>query len=590
MKKLYLVLLSVFALLNTVIAQKLSVESFVLASTDITAQTEGRKDLNGDACALVKISFVGDMLDVEGNVIKPLVKRNNETWVFMTQGSQQMKVITKDNLPLMVSFADFGIEKLQSNRTYLLILSKPSGSQEPVDAGGNFYAISVQPKDAKVSIDGMLQASSSDGEYSAMLAYGSHTYKVEAGGYISKSGSFIIGKGDMTPIKVSLVSAMATLSVNCPTPDVSLYVDKKPVGSLPWNGSLKEGMHLLEVRKNGYRSQQKTVHLAQQQTLDVAFDELFAIQGNLSVNFKPFGSDVYVDGVKVGQSPCVFNGVLVGNHEVEVRKLGYTIFRQTVTISERQTAIISGSLRSASLSSTGNLVVKEALRGDIFSVLVKEGINIDMIKVEVGSLDMGVISEMRKSHEIESSDHRLTLTNDYFLGKYEVTQALWKAVMGNNPSFYKGDNLPMENVSWNDCKKFIEKLNSMTGLHFRLPTEAEWRFAERGGKKSLGYQYCGSNTLSDAAWFGDNSDSKTHDVGRKLPNELGIYDMMGNVCEYCEDTFVGHTQTESENRQYCVSLGGSWLYPANFFRVLKRGGQLLDSPSKTTGFRLALSE
>ena len=120
MKKLYLILLSVFALLNTVVAQELMVKSFVLAPTDITAQTEGRKDLNGDACALVKISFVGDVIDVEGNVIKPLVKRNNETWAFMTQESRQMKVVTKDYLPLMVTFGDYGIEKLQSNRTYVL--------------------------------------------------------------------------------------------------------------------------------------------------------------------------------------------------------------------------------------------------------------------------------------------------------------------------------------------------------------------------------------------------------------------------------------------------------------------------------------
>lgn len=97
MKKLCVILLYVFALLNTAVAQKLSVESFVLASTDITALTEGRKDLNGDACALVKISFVGDVADVEGNVIKPLVKRNNETWAFMTQESRQMKVVTKDH-------------------------------------------------------------------------------------------------------------------------------------------------------------------------------------------------------------------------------------------------------------------------------------------------------------------------------------------------------------------------------------------------------------------------------------------------------------------------------------------------------------
>ena len=598
MKKLYLIILSVFALLNTAMAQELMVKSFVLAPTDITAQTEGRKDLNGDACALVKISFVGDVTDVEGNVIKPLVKRNNETWAFMTQESRQMKVVTKDYLPLMVTFGDYGIEKLQSNRTYVLTLTKPSGAQEPVDAGGNFYAISVQPKDAKVTIDGVLQASSSDGEYSAMLAYGSHTYKVEAGGYISKSGSFTIGKGDMTPISVSLVSALATLSVSCPTPAVSLYVDKKSVGSLPWSGNLKEGMHLLEVRKDGYRSQQKTIQLAQQQKLDVAFDALSAIQGNLSVNFKPFGSDVYVDGVKVGQSPRVFNGVLVGNHNVEIRKSGYTTSRQTVTISEGQTASISGSLTSSTSSSTANTLSSSgsSLSGNALTIPVKNGISIEMVKVEAGSFDMGATPEMQNPDEDEKPVHRVTLTNNYYIGKYEVTQALWKIVMGSNPSNSKGDNLPVENVSWNNCQKFISKLNKLTGKSFRLPTEAEWEFAARGGNKSRGYQYSGSNTLGDVAWYEGNSGSKTHAVGTKQPNELGAFDMTGNVWEWCQDWHGRYSSSPQANPTGAVSgscrvyRGGSLCYPAGYCRCSCRFDGTPDFRNGDLGLRLVLSE
>ena len=601
MKKLYLIILSVFALLNTTVAQKLSVESFVLVPTDITAQTEGRKDLNGDVCALVKISFVGDVADVEGNVIKPLVKRNNETWTFMTQESRQMKVITKDYLPLMVTFGDYGIEKLQGNRTYVLTLAKPSGVQELVDAGGNFYAISVQPKTATLWIDGKPQEVSSDGEYSAMLAYGSHTYKVEAGGYISKSGSFTIGKGDMTPISVSLVSALATLSVSCPTPAVSLYVDKKSVGSLPWNGNLKEGMHLLEVRKNGYRSQQKTIQFAQQQKLDVAFDALSAIQGNLSVNFKPFGSDVYVDGVKVGQSPCVFNGLLVGNHNVEVRKSGYTTSRQTVTISEGQTASISGSLTSSASSSNANVLSSSgtSLSGNTITIPVKNGINIEMVKVEAGSFDMGATPEMRSlqyPYDDEKPDHRVTLTKNYYIGKYEVTQALWQVVMGNNPSRFKGDDLPVERVSWKRCQDFISKLNSLTGKRFRLPTEAEWEYAARGGNKSRGYRYSGSNTLDDVAWYGDNSGSKTHAVGTKQPNELGIYDMSGNVSEWCQDWRGSYSSSPQTNPtgavsgSYRVDRGGSWLYSAWFSRSSSRGGRTPGGRDGDLGLRLVLSE
>ena len=598
MKKLYLILLSVFSLLNTAVAQELKVKSFILAPTDITAQTEGRKDLNGDACALVKISFVGDVADVEGNVIKPLVRRNNETWAFMTQESRQMKVVTKDYLPLMVTFGDYGIEKLQSNRTYVLTLTKPSGAQEPVDAGGNFYTISVQPKDAKVTIDGVLQASSSDGEYSAMLAYGSHTYKVEAGGYISKSGSFTIGKGDMTPISVSLVSALATLNVSCPTPAVSLYVDKKSVGSLPWNGNLKEGMHLLEVRKDGYRSQQKTIQLAQQQKLDVAFDALSAIQGNLSVNFKPFGSDVYVDGVKVGQSPRVFNGVLVGNHNVEIRKSGYSTSRQTVMISEGQTASISGSLTSSASSSNANVLSSgsSSLSDNTLTIPVKNGINIEMVKVEAGSFNMGATPEMKSPYEVEKPVHRVTLTNNYYIGKYEVTQALWQAVMGSNPSHFKGDALPVEQVSWKDCQKFITKLNRLTGKNFRLPTEAEWEYAARGGNKSRGYRYSGSNTIDDVAWYENDALSQTHPVGTKQPNELEIYDMTGNVMEWCQDWYGSYSSSPQVNPtgaasgSYRVVRGGGWSDSARGCRTSDRDFISPGGRSSDLGLRLVLSE
>ena len=599
MKKLYLILLSVFALLNTAMAQELKVKSFSLAINDLTASTDSVPDKNGDPCALVKILVVDSIAKLEGFVLKTKKSSPTELWAYMSGGAKEIRIKPTHYKPLYVYFPNFGINGVEGKRTYILDLEaeKLSGNQ-PTDAGGNFYAISVLPKTAMLWIDGVPQEVSSDGEYSAMLAYGSHTYKVEAGGYISKSGSFTIGKGDMTPISVSLVSALATLNVSCPTPAVSLYVDKKSVGSLPWSGNLKEGMHLLEVRKDGYRSQQKTIQLAQQQKLDVAFDALSAIQGNLSVNFKPFGSDVYVDGVKVGQSPRVFNGVLVGNHNVEIRKSGYTTSRQTVTISEGQTASVSGSLTSSTSSSNANTLSSSgsSLSGNALTIPVKNGINIEMVKVEAGSFDMGATSEMQNPYSDEKPVHRVTLTNNYYVGKYEVTQALWQAVMGSNPSKFKGADLPVEQVSWNDCQDFVSKLNAMTGKRFRLPTEAEWEYAARGGKKSRGYQYSGSNTLGDVAWYYDNSGNKTHAVGTKQPNELGIYDMTGNVWEWCQDWYDSYSSSPQTNPTGAASgsgrvrRGGGWFYSAGFCRSSFRGYYTPDYRFSILGLRLVLSE
>ena len=598
MKKLYLILLLVFALLNTTVAQELKVKSFSLAINDLTASTDSVPDKNGDPCALVKILVVDSIAKLEGFVLKTKKSSPTELWAYMSGGAKEIRIKPTHYKPLYVYFPNFGINGVEGKRTYILDLEaeKLSGNQ-PIDAGGNFYAISVLPKTAMLWIDGVPQEVSSDGEYSAMLAYGSHTYKVEAGGYISKSGSFMIGKGDMTPISVSLVSALATLSVSCPTPAVSLYVDKKSVGSLPWNGNLKEGMHLLEVRKDGYRSQQKTIQLAQQQKLDVAFDALSAIQGNLSVNFKPFGSDVYVDGVKVGQSPRVFNGVLVGNHNVEIRKPGYATSHQTVTISEGQTASISGSLTSSTSSSTANALSSSgtSLSDNTITIPVKNGINIEMVKVEAGSFNMGATPEMINPDTDEKPVHRVTLTNDYYIGKYEVTQALWQAVTDSNPSNFKGNDLPVEMVSWNDCQDFISKLNSMTGKRFHLPTEAQWEYAARGGKKSRGYQYSGSNTLGDVAWYSGNSCSRTHAVGTKQPNELGIYDMAGNVWEWCQDWYGSYSSSPQTNStgavsgSYRVFRGGSWYYSAWYCRTSCRYNFTPDCDC-SRGLRLVLSE
>ena len=597
MKKSLLFLLFVLQTIAA-LSQKLQVESFKITESDISAQTQPRKDLNDRNCALVKVQFVGAISEVEGNVVKPLVSHGNETWVYMPQGSRQLKLLTQRYLPVMVTFADYGVEKLESNRTYVLVLVKPNGQNDPIDAGGNFYAISVQPKDAKVTVDGVLQESSSDGEYSAMLPYGTHTYKVEAGGYISKSGSFSVSSGDMAPINVSLVSALATVSVTCPTPAVSLYVDKKSVGNAPWSGSLKEGMHLVEAKKNGYRSQQKTIQLSQQQKLDVSFGELVAILGNLSVNYKPFGAEVYVDGKKLGQSPRVFNGLLVGNHQVEVRKDGYATDKKSVTISEGQTASISGTLSSNTASSSNGYASSSSVSsgGNEISIPVKNGITIDMVKVEAGTFMMGATSEMQNPWDDEKPVREVILTNDYYIGKYEVTQSLWQAVMGTNPSYFKGDNLPVEQVSWDNCLGFISKLNSLTGRKFRLPTEAEWEYAARGGKKSRGYQYSGSFNISDVAWYNGNSGNKIHPIGMKQANELGVYDMSGNVNEWCQDwygSYVSSSQTNplgANSGSFRVCRGGSWYFGTVNCRSSFRSRGNPDTRSRYLGFRLVLSE
>ena len=225
------------------------------------------------------------------------------------------------------------------------------------------------------------------------------------------------------------------------------------------------------------------------------------------------------------------------------------------------------------------------------------GVSFDMVEVEGGTFTMGATAEQGSdAYGDEKPTHQVTLPS-YYIGKTEVTQELWQAVMGSNPSNFTGTNLPVEKVSWDDCKTFIAKLNALTGKNFRLPTEAEWEFAARGGNKSRGYKYCGSNTLSDVAWYVDNSDNKTHPVAAKAPNELGIYDMSGNVLEWCNDWYsssyyTSESQTNPtgpDSGSSRVRRGGSWNYSEHTCRVSYRGNNTPSFRYNYLGLRLCLS-
>ena len=159
----------------------------------------------------------------------------------------------------------------------------------------------------------------------------------------------------------------------------------------------------------------------------------------------------------------------------------------------------------------------------------------DMVLVEGGTYMMGNPDRDRNHEYAEDVPHEVTLSS-FYICKYEVTEALWTAVMGSNPSKYpSGDNYPVEQVNWYDCQDFVEKLSELTGRHFRLPTEAEWEYAARGGKRSRGYRYSGSYNLDEIGWHVGNAHYYKREVGTKKPNELGLYDMTGNVSEWCQD-------------------------------------------------------
>ena len=386
MRKILLSLVLLFAVILSAIAQKLTVESFKLASSDLTAQTQPRKDLNNRNCALIKVGLGLQGVQFEGSIMGNVENKTGEYWVYMPQDNRMLKIKHANYAPVMVTFADYGVEKLESNRTYELVV------------------------------------------------------------------------------------------VTYPQYAITHNVTNQPV-----------------------------------------------------------------------------------EHQQSMPQIPPTVSNNTI------------------------------------SIPVKDGISIEMVRVEAGTFTMGATPEMKNPYDNEKPTHQVTLTNDYYIGKYEVTQALWQAVMGNNPSYFKGDDLPVD-VSWDDCQEFISKLNNITGKKFRLPTEAEWEFAARGGNKNRDYLYSGSNNISDVAWYDANSGNKTHDIGSKQANELGIYDMSGNVCEWCQDWFGSYSSSSQVNPKgsnsgsYRVIRGGSWSNTASGCRSSHRYGYPPGGRYGFVGLRLVLSE
>ncbi len=625
----------VFVLLSCtlVMAQEITVKSFTPDPMDLTASTQRRNDVNGNACALIRVLLAKPGATFHGNVMGDTPYSQSEYHVYMTKGTKMLRVKLDGYLPLDLQFANYGITALEGLSTYRLVLTLPNVPGQNYDDGKTYFTLTVTPNNASVRVDGNLVELDNDGTWMQKLDRGPHSYRVEAAGHEAREESFTLGT-ERKLVQISLVSTKATITLSCPTSGAEIYInDKKHSSSSTWTGMLVPGSYVIEARKDGYYSQQQSIEVGAKQSRTIELPALIARVGQLDVAYKPVNTEVWIDGTKAGTSPDMFRNLTVGSHKVELRKEGYQSKTMTVTIAEGQTASLSGSLESASTnaavtaattSSTGAAASTSSAASSTQQTFTVNGVSFTMVRVEGGTFTMGATKEQGSdAYENEKPAHDVTLSS-FSIGETEVTQALWKVVMGQTPTsdgkkwekkYGLGAQYPAYRVSWQDCQDFIKKLNNLTGRSFRLPTEAEWEYAARGGNRSRGYKYSGSNTLEKVAWYQedylvevmrphDNSQDKgesspdygTHPVGTKQSNELGLYDMSGNVREWCSDWFGGYSSSPKTNPKgtasgsYRVCRGGSWNYSAWICRSSYRncddpGGRML-----SLGLRLVLSE
>ena len=403
------------------------------------------------------------------------------------------------------------------------------------------------------------------------LNAGAYSLRIQKTKYKDYLTTIQIEEGDTTTIRPVLEANFAQLTLAVQN-GAEIWLDGNQLGTTSWTGTLELGEYTLEARQANHRSSYTQVVVSEQSVgKTIQLNNPKPIYGTFEVSGSPADATIYVDDKKAGTTPLLVNKILIGSHKVRIEKDGYDKQEKTVTITEGQEAVMDYTLMKevAKVPILETPVARVTPQGKALETITVNGVSFNMVKVEGGTFTMGDYEEF--------PPHMVTLSDDYLIGETEVTQELWETVMGTNPSTHIGANLPVTNVSWNDCQKFIKKLNQLTDRHFRLPTEAEWEYAARGGNMSKGYMYAGSNTLNDVA----NDLSQTCPVKQKKPNELGLYDMSGNVYEWCQDYYNVYSSQPQINPQGPTN-GSS--------RVIRGGSCHTNDLSHTISFRIGLGE
>ncbi len=577
-------------------AQSISVSCFRLLENDLDANTAGtmEKDQNGEVAALIKVVTTQTGFTFDGGALGIVKTKQTpgEIWVYIPRGSkkisikhQQLGVLRDYYFPISVEAA----------RTYEMVLVTGTVERTIHQARTSQYVVfQLTPSNAFVELDGeVLQTNG--GTATKMMKFGTYNYRVQAPNYLPEAGNVTVNDPNNKHIvTVALKPNFSTVTLNVDG-DAEIWVNGERKGTGSWTGNLGAGTYEFETRKPNHRSISVTHDItvtSEPQT--ISLQSPTPILGEVDINSAPAMADIYIDGKKVGQTPQLIGKLLIGQHQVRISRQGYRDFSSTITVKEGETSTLSATLEDLQTQQAAANTTPTSTSSDEGRMTFTVGkASFTMILVDGGTFSMGATSEQGEdAYEDESPAHQVTLSS-FYIGETEVSQALWDAVMDKNYSTNRNPSNPVTMVSWQDCQVFVNKLNQRTGQKFRLPTEAEWEFAARGGNKSQGYKYSGSNNVAEVAWCGNNK-GDSHSIKSKKANELGLYDMSGNVWEWVQDKWGDYPSSAQTNPTGASSgysrvfRGGSYFHFEEYCRVSKRYYDAPDSRYAYLGFRLAL--
>jgi formylglycine-generating enzyme required for sulfatase activity len=619
--------------------------SFQRNPNDLTARVNERKDINDQSCAVIKVYTdvpglrFNANLGIEGNV----AYSDGVYTIYVSPGERRLQIYAEGFLPFVFNIPE-RIESLMVYDLYLVSLKEPQVQTLPV-------AIRFTPDDAELYINDEPREKS----LTYSLALGQHSLRIVKEGFQPIEETITVNEQNIFFEYTLQRQPDAALQIETIPAGATVFLDDVNLGASPVAVFYKPGVYPIRIVKDGYvtiENQTLEVKLPQTRqsyTLEenvgyitinthsgatVYFnDQLISDPENvklppqlvrikvtmpkaetleqqvvlrrndrltldiypdvqtatLQIAVTPFDAKIELTGDAgekfSAEGMKIFENIPIGTYTIKVSATGHDPKQETLTLKTGER--LNRSIRLIETRAAQPAVAATSDHG------------IEMVFVKGGTFTMGCTSEQGSDCDDDEKPTRRVTVGDFYIGKYEVTQKQWRAVMGSDPPElrFKGcDDCPVEHVSWNDIQEFIKKLNQKTGKKYRLPTEAEWEYAARGGAQSRGFKYAGSNNIDEVAWYSSNSGSKTRPVGGKKPNELGLYDMSGNVWEWCEDDWhgnyngaptYGRAWIDSPRGSHRVLRGGSWYYNAWFCRVSNRSRDFPDFWSSYDGFRLA---